>query len=119
LVSSVARFVFPEIEHNIPATLGVSAVLPTVPLKAAKWLAYSAETISAEEALAFGPASKVLPAEGFLGACEQVLSTLAAKPRTTLEVFKLYFSKAAGMSPDTASKYAGALLGLATTEKPK
>ena len=43
---------FPEIEHNIPATLGVSAILPTVPLKAAEWLAYSAETITAEEALA-------------------------------------------------------------------
>jgi enoyl-CoA hydratase/carnithine racemase len=119
LVSSAARFAFPEIEHNIPATLGVSAVLPTIPLKAAKWLAYSAETINAEEALAVGLASKVLPAEGFPGACEQVLNTLAAKPRTTLETLKLYFSKAPGMPPDTASDYAGTLLGLATTQKPK
>jgi enoyl-CoA hydratase/carnithine racemase len=119
LVSSAARFAFPEIEHNIPATLGVSAVLSTVPLKAAKWLAYSAETISAEEALAVGLASKILPAEGFTGACEQVLNTLAAKPRTTLEVLKLYFSKAPGMPPDTASEYAGTLLGLAMTQKPK
>jgi enoyl-CoA hydratase/carnithine racemase len=118
LVSSAARFAFPEIEHNIPATLGVSAVLPTVPLKAAKWLAYSAEIITAEKALAVGLASKVLPAEGFAGACEQVLSTLAAKPRTTLEVLKLYFSKAPGMPPETASEYAGTLLGLAMTEKP-
>jgi enoyl-CoA hydratase/carnithine racemase len=119
LVSSAARFAFPEIEHNIPATLGVSAVLSTVPLKAAKWLAFSAETISAEEALAVGLASKILPAEGFTGAYEQVLNTLAAKPRTTLEVLKLYFSKAPGMSPDTASEYAGTLLGLAMTQKPK
>jgi enoyl-CoA hydratase/carnithine racemase len=119
LVSSAARFAFPEIEHNIPATLGISAILPTVSLKAAKWLAYSAETISAEEALAVGLASKVLPAEGFSGACEQVLNALAAKPRTTLEVLKLYFSKAPGMPPDTASVYAGTLLGLATTQKPK
>jgi enoyl-CoA hydratase/carnithine racemase len=119
LVSSAARFAFPEIEHNIPATLGVSAVLPTVPLKAAKWLAYSGETITAEEALAVGLASKVLPAEGFVGACEQVLNTLAAKPRTTLEVLKLYFSKAPGMPPETASEYAGTLLGLAMTQKPK
>jgi len=119
LVSSAARFAFPEIVHNIPATLGVSAVLPTVPLKAAKWLAYSAETITAEEALAVGLASKVLPAEGFAGACEQVLNTLAAKPRTTLEVLKLYFSKAPGMPPETASEYAGTLLGLAMTQKPK
>lgn len=37
LVSSAAHFAFPEIEHNIPATLGVSAVLSMVPLKAAKW----------------------------------------------------------------------------------
>ena len=119
LVSSAAHFAFPEIEHNIPATLGVSAVLPTVPLKAAKWLAYSAATITAEEALAVGLASKVLPAEGFSGACEQVLSALASKPRTTLEVLKLYFSKALGMPPDTASDYAGTLLGLAMTQKPK
>jgi enoyl-CoA hydratase/carnithine racemase len=119
LVSSAARFAFPEIEKNIPATLGLSAVLPTVPLKAAKWLAYSAETISAEEALAVGLASKVLPADGFSGACEQVLSALASKPRTTLEVLKLYFSNAQGMPPDAASEYAGTLLGLATTEKPK
>jgi enoyl-CoA hydratase/carnithine racemase len=119
LVSAAAKFAFPEIEHNIPATLGVSAVLPTVPLKAAKWLAYSGETITAEEALAVGLASKILPSEGFSGACEQVLTALAAKPRTTLEVLKLYFSKAPGMAPDTASEYAGTLLGLATTQKPK
>jgi enoyl-CoA hydratase/carnithine racemase len=119
LVSSAARFAFPEIEHNIPATLGVSAVLPTVPLKAAKWLAYSAETITAEQALAVGLASKILPAEGFPGGCEQVLNTLAAKPRTTLEVLKLYFLKAPGMPPETASEYAGTLLGLAMTQKPK
>jgi enoyl-CoA hydratase/carnithine racemase len=118
LVSSAAHFAFPEIEHNIPATLGVSAVLSMVPLKAAKWLAYSAETITAEGALAVGLASKILPAEGFPGACEEVLNALAAKPRTTLEVLKLYFSKAPGMPPDTASEYAGTLLGLATTEKP-
>jgi hypothetical protein len=55
--------------------------------------------------------SKVLPAGGFAGACEQV-NALAAKPRTTLEVLKLYFSKAPGMPPDTASDYAGTLLGL-------
>jgi len=119
LVSAAAHLAFPEIEHNIPATLGVSAILPTVPLKAAEWLAYSAETITAEQALTVGLASKIFPAEGFSGACEQVLSSLAAKPRTTLEVLKLYFSNAPGMPPDTASEYAGTLLGLATTQKPK
>jgi enoyl-CoA hydratase/carnithine racemase len=82
-------------------------------------LAYSAETISAEEALAFGLASKVLPSEGFSGACEQLLAALATKPRTTLETLKVYFSFAPGLSPDTASDYAGALLGLATTQKPR
>src|SRR5450631_3547604 len=63
--ASDARFAFPEIEHGIPPTMAMCAALGKVGAKALTYLIYSAEQIDAEQAVALGLASKVLPQASF------------------------------------------------------
>ena len=51
LVSSTARFAFPEIEHDIPPTMAMCAALGKVQAKALTYLIYSADSVSAQEAV--------------------------------------------------------------------
>jgi enoyl-CoA hydratase/carnithine racemase len=112
LASSAARFALPEIDHSIPATLAMSALVRRVPQKALAHLIYSAESVSAETAVAIGLASKVLPAAAFEAEAEAYLATLAARPRLVLETIKRYLGKAQDLSPQMAAEYAGTLLAL-------
>ena len=112
LAAAGARFAFPEIEHDIPPTLGMSAALGKVSAKALAYLVYSAERIDATQAAAMGLVSKVLPEAQFAGAADVFLKTLSSRPRLVLETIKRYYTKAAQLTPDMASEYAGTLLAL-------
>ncbi len=112
LAASHARFAFPEIEHGIPPTMAMCAALGKVPAKALTYLIYSAEQVSAEQAVALGLASKVLPQATFAADADAFLTKLAGRPRLVLETIKLYQAKAANLTPDMAAEYAGTLLAL-------
>ncbi|HSQ02902.1 MAG TPA: enoyl-CoA hydratase-related protein, partial [Burkholderiales bacterium] len=112
LASSAARFAFPEIEHDIPPTMAMCAALGKVPAKALTYLIYSAEHLNAEQAVAVGLASKVLPQASFAADADAFLWRLAGRPRLVLETIKRYQAKAAHLTPDMASEYAGTLLAL-------
>ncbi len=112
LASSTARFAFPEIEHDIPPTMAICAALGKVPPKALNYLIYSAERVTAEQAVALGLASNVLPQGSFEADANAFLKTLAGRPRLVLETIKRYQSKAPHLTPDMASEYAGTLLAL-------
>ncbi|MFM1813487.1 MAG: hypothetical protein RLZ98_182 [Pseudomonadota bacterium] len=112
LASDAARFSFPEIKHNIPPTLAMSAVLKKVPAKALSYLIYSGSEISAQEAVMFGLASRVLPAADFAREADAFLKELAGRPRVNLETIKLYQRHASEVPLATASEYAGTLLAL-------
>ncbi|MYZ48590.1 enoyl-CoA hydratase/isomerase family protein [Propylenella binzhouense] len=112
LASAAASFAFSEIEHGIPPTMAMAAVIRNVPRKALGYLIYSAETVGAEEARALGLASKVLPAEGFDAAAEAFAAGLARRPRLVLETIKRFQAGAEGLSPQMLSEYAGTLLAL-------
>ena len=112
LTSSNARFAFPEIEHDIPPTMAMYAALGKVQAKALTYLIYSAEQVSAEQAVTLGLASKVLSQASFAADAEAFLKKLAGRPRLVLETIKRYQAKAAHLTPDMASEYAGTLLAL-------
>jgi len=112
LAASQARFAFPEIEHDIPPTMAMCAALGKVQAKALTYLIYSADAVSAEEAVTLGLASKVLPQASFVAESSAFLSKLASRPRLILETIKRYQAKATHLSPDMASEYAGTLLAL-------
>ena len=112
LAASNARFAFPEIEHDIPPTMAMCAALGKVPAKALTYLIYSAEQVDAEQAVTLGLASKVLPQASFTADADAFIKKLAARPRLVLETIKRYQAKAAHLTPDMASEYAGTLMAL-------
>lgn len=115
LASDAARFSFPEIEHGIPPTLAMSAALRKVPAKALSYLIYSAEAIDAREAVIFGIASRVFAAASFAAEVDRFVERLASRPRLVLETIKRYQAKAADLSADMASEYAGTLMAVVRT----
>ena len=112
LAASNARFAFTEIEHDIPPTMAMCAALGKIQAKALTYLIYSAEQVDAEQAVMLGLASKVLPQETFAADTEAFLAKLAGRPRLVLETIKRYQAKAAHLTPDMASEYAGTLMAL-------
>lgn len=112
LAASNARFAFPEIEHDIPPTMAMCAALGKVQAKALTYLIYSAEQIDAAQAVTLGLASKVLPQDTFAAGADAFLAKLAGRPRLVLETIKRYQAKAAHLTPDMASEYAGTLMAL-------
>jgi enoyl-CoA hydratase/carnithine racemase len=112
LAASNARFAFPEIEHDIPPTMAMCAALGKIQAKALTYLIYSAEQIDAEQAVTLGLASKVLPQARFAADADAFIKRLAARPRLVLETIKRYQAKAAHLTPDMASEYAGTLMAL-------
>jgi enoyl-CoA hydratase/carnithine racemase len=112
LAADNARFSFPEIEHDIPPTMAMCAALGRVQAKALTYLIYSADSVSAQEAVTLGLASKVYPQASFSADSETLLKKLASRPRLILETIKRYQAKATGLSPEMASEYAGTLLAL-------
>ena len=112
LAASNARFAFPEIEHDIPPTMAMCAALGKIQAKALTYLIYSAEQIDAPQAVTLGLVSKVLPQETFAADADAFLAKLAGRPRLVLETIKRYQAKAAHLTPDMASEYAGTLMAL-------
>ena len=112
LAAHSARFAFPEIEHDIPPTMAMCAAIGKVQAKALTYLIYSAESISATQAVTLGLASKVIASERFAAEATSFLNTLAGRPRLVLETIKRYQTRAAHLSPEMASEYAGTLLAL-------
>jgi len=112
LAASHARFAFPEIEHDIPPTMAMCAALGKVQAKALTYLIYSAEHVDAGQAVTLGLASKVLPQQTFAADADAFLAKLAGRPRLVLETIKRYQAKAAHLTPDMASEYAGTLMAL-------
>jgi len=112
LAASHARFAFPEIEHDIPPTMAMCAALGKIQAKALTYLIYSAEQVDAAQAVMLGLASKVLPQQTFAADADAFLAKLAGRPRLVLETIKRYQAKAAHLTPDMASEYAGTLMAL-------
>lgn len=117
IASDAATFALPEIEHGIPPTLAISGIKGHVGAKAISWLVYSAETISAAEAVGCGIASTVVPAAEFPARTDAMLRKLASRPRLVLETIKRYQMKAPELSPEMAYEYAGTLMALMRTVK--
>lgn len=117
IAADKATFALPEIEHGIPPTLAISGIKGQVAPKAISWLVYSAETISAEQAVGCGIASTVVPAADFSARCDAILKKLAGRPRLVLETIKRYQAMAPSLSPEMAYEYAGTLMALMRTVK--
>jgi enoyl-CoA hydratase len=105
-----AAFSFPELDHHLPPTLAMSAMLHKVTPKRLLHLVYTRRTIGAAEALSLGLLSEVAPRAELDRAVEKTLSLIADRNRAALTGVKDYMNAALYMDPHGASRLAANLL---------
>jgi enoyl-CoA hydratase len=105
-----ARFKLPEMSHDLPPTLAISALMPRTPRKALTWMVYSMEEVDAAMAVQLGIASQVVPLNGLDAAVAKVVSTMTARSPEALVAVKDFFRTASHMEPRGVADYAANLL---------
>ncbi len=110
IASEAARFRLPEMEHNLPPTLAISALMPKVPRKALAWMVYTMPEIDARTALGLGIVSAVVAPAQLDAAMAQTLATMTARSPAALTAVKDYLRTAPMMEPRGAAAYGVALL---------
>jgi enoyl-CoA hydratase len=105
-----ATFKLPEMAHNLPPTLAISALMPKVPRKALTWMVYTMPEIDAQTALQLGIVSAVVPAARLDAAVDEALKTMTARSAASLVAVKDYMRSAPMMEPRGAAAYGVALL---------
>jgi len=110
IVADNARFKLPEMSHDLPPTLAISALMPRTPRKALTWMVYSMEEIDAATALQLGIASQVVPHAQLDTALSKLLGTMTARSPESLVAVKDFFRAASQMEPRGVADYAANLL---------
>jgi enoyl-CoA hydratase len=105
-----AVFKLPEMTHNLPPTLAISALMTKVPRKALAWMVYAMPEINANTALQIGIVSAVVPLAKLDGAVAETLKTMTARSPAALVAVKDYLRSAPMMEPRGAAAYGAALL---------
>jgi len=105
-----ARFKLPEMTHNLPPTLAISALMPKVPRKAIAWLVYTMAEIDAPTALSLGIVSSVVPKARLSAAVAETVAAMTTRSTPALIAVKDYLRSAPMMEPRGAAAYGVALL---------
>src|ERR1041384_4582000 len=106
IASESATFQFPEMAHQIMPTIAMSALVDRVTRKAATYMIYSTEEIGAEQALAVGLVSKVVPAADLNAAAAALVERFKNTPLPALIAVKDYARSAFQMSTQAATDFA-------------
>ena len=110
LASDDATFSLPEMDHHLPPTLAMSAMLHKVPPKRMLHMVYTRTSIGAAEALSLGILSEVVPRASLDAAVEKTLSCLLDRNRAALCGVKEYIGAALYTDPHGAARLASNLL---------
>ena len=110
--SDTATFNIPELGHNVMPTMVMSAVYDRMNRNAILWMAYSAEFIDAQRALAYGLVSQVVPGARLDNEVEKFCRTLLGRPRPAILGLKEYLRVAPRMDEQGAIDYARTLHSL-------
>jgi enoyl-CoA hydratase len=105
-----ASFSLPEMDHHLPPTLAMSAMLHKVTPKRMLHMVYTRHTIGATEALSLGLLSEVVPRATLDAAVERILSRLLDRNRAALCGAKEYMGTALYTDPNGAARLAANLL---------
>jgi len=105
-----AVFCLPEMDHDLPPTLAISAMLHKTPIKPLMHLVYTRATIQAAEALSLGIVGRVVPAAALDNAVQETAAKLASRNRAAICAIKEYALTAPYAEPNTAARLAANLL---------
>jgi enoyl-CoA hydratase len=110
IAADTAKFRLPEMAHDLPPTLAISALMPKVPRKAIAYMVYAMPQIDAATALQIGIVSAVVPLARLDAAMAETLATMTARSQAALVAVKDYLRSAPAMEPRGAAAYGAALL---------
>lgn len=113
VASSNATFSLPELNHDFPPTLAMSALLHKVPPKVLTRMVYTRCTLTAEQALQFGLISEVVAPNELSAATERTIAALADRSRLALGTIKEYLSTAQHVDQTAAAKLAENMISVA------
>ena len=104
IAADTARFSFPELDHNLPPTLAMSAVLGKVPPKRLLHMVYTRAEITAAEALQIGLVGEVVPRAGLDATVNALAGRLADRNRAALCAVKEYLGAASHLDTHAAAR---------------
>ena len=110
IAADVAKFRLPEMSHDLPPTLAISALMPKVPRKALAYMVYAMPELDAATALQLGIVSAVVPFAALDAKVDEVLKIMTARSPAALTAVKDYLRSAPMMEPRGAAAYGVALL---------
>ena len=113
--SDTATFNIPEIAHNVMPTMVMSAVYDRMNRNAILWMAYSADFISAQQAMTFGIVSNVVAADKLKAEVDRFCEILLSRPRPAILGLKEYLRVAPRMDEQGAIDYARSLHSMVNT----
>lgn len=105
-----AKFMMPEMKHDLPPALLMSAVIDKMPRKAIQFMVYTTEEVDAQVALGLGILSKVVPDNELEAEADKLVGNLAQRSAPALRAVKEYMRVAPAMEPRAASDFASNLL---------
>lgn len=108
-------FNIPEIAHNVMPTMVMSAVYDRMNRNAILWMAYSADFIDGQQALAYGLVSRVVPDAKLDAEVDRFIGLLLSRPRPAILGLKEYLRVAPRMDETGAIDYARALHSMVNT----
>lgn len=112
VAADTARFAFTEMEHNLPPTLAMSAVLEKVPFKKLMHMVLTREEIGGAEALAIGLVSQVAPRAQLEAAATATLAKLIDRDRSALCAVKEYQIQAWNLEAAPAARLGANLISV-------
>jgi enoyl-CoA hydratase/carnithine racemase len=110
IASDDAVLSLPELDHNLPPTLAISAMLHKLPPKRILQMVYTRRPIGAAEALSIGLISEIVPRAKLDEAVEKTLAHLLDRNRAALCGVKEYMNAALYIDPNGAARLAANLL---------
>ena len=113
--SDQTTFNIPEIAHNVMPTMVMSALYDRMNRNAIAWMAYSAEFINADKAMAFGIISNVVPHDKLQAEVDRFCALLLSRPRPAILGLKEYLRVAPRMDEQGAIDYARSLHSMVNT----
>jgi len=113
--SDTATFNIPEIAHNVMPTMVMSALYDRMNRNAILWMSYSADFISAQQAMAYGIVSNVVAADKLKAEVDRFCEILLSRPRPAILGLKEYLRVAPRMDEQGAIDYARSLHSMVNT----
>lgn len=112
IAASNARFALPEVKWGLMPGFGGTQRLPRLVGPGwAKWLVFSGEELSADEALRLGLVDRVVPGSELMTVTLSMAHTLSARPAVAMAMAKLCLNAAARVSVEEGCKLEAAAEG--------